>query len=191
MDITLVIAALKSRCSSFGNRVAGAAEFTSLPEKSVLPTPAAFVIPMDDDAQPNKSDSGYLQEITDIIAVVVAIDNTPDERGQTAIYSIKALRAELWAALLGWEPDSAHGHISYIGGHLLRMDRARLFYQFEFSAVTEIDISDTWQGQTLAALPAFTKLHIDVDAIDPHDPNVGATGPDGKKEAVLDISIPQ
>lgn len=191
MDILAIIAAIKARCASFSNRVAGAAEFASLPEKSVLPVPAAFVIPLDDEAQANKSDNGYLQDVRDVISVVVVIDNTPDERGQTAIYSIRTIRAELWKALLAWNPDAQHGRITYEGGHLLKMDRARLYYQFEFGADTELTVEDTYQGDALAALPVFNKMQIKVDAIDPHDPNLGATGPDGTIEATALINIPQ
>lgn len=191
MDLLAVIAATKARCPSFGNRVAGAAEFTSLPEKSVLPVPAAFVIPMDDDVQPNQSDNGYVQSVRDRFAVVVALDNTPDERGQTAIYSVDGIRRELWASLLGWVPDTLHGRITYDGGQLMRMDRARLFYQFEFGAETLIEVDDTWQGVVNNGLPGFDTMQIKVDAIDPHDPNLGATGPDGTIEATLLVNVPQ
>lgn len=191
MDIALVIAALKSRCASFGGRVSGAAEYKRLQETANLDMPAAYVIPLDDDAGEQKSENGYLQEIRDAVAVVVVLSNTVDERGQGSITSVNAIRAELWAALLGWKPDTTHGRLSYEGGQLLDLDRARLYYQFEFSAVTELTEADTWQGSSNAALTAFTTLGLTVDAIDPHDPNKGTTGPDGVIEATAVIPVAQ
>lgn len=191
MDLLLVIAAIKERCESYGGRVSGAAEFTSLPPNTVLPVPAAFVITMDDDVGDNRSENGYLQSVWDRIAVVVAIDNTPDQRGQAAINMVKDLRKELWGALLGWPPDEDHGGLEYDGGQLMRMDRARMFYQFEFRAETEINESETWQGHVNVNLPKLERVSIKVDAIDPFDPNRAQHGPDGTLEAEVLVVIPQ
>lgn len=191
MEIPAIISAVKARCPSFGGRVAGAAEFAPLPEASNLAMPAAYVIPLDDDAGPIESQNGRRQLITDGVAVVVVVSNIADERGQGSITSVRALRAELWAALLGWAPAATYGPLSYDGGQLITIDRSRLYYQFEFSAQTEITEEDTWQGAVNAALPPFTGMHVDVDAIDPHDPNRGPSGPDGTLEASADIPLPQ
>lgn len=163
MDIALIIAALKVRCASFGGRVAGAAEYKRLPETSNLDMPAAYVIPLDENPDAVQSHNGYRQVVRDSVAVVVVLANTADERGQGSIISVRAIRAELWAALLGWEPDTDHGRIEYEGGQLLDLDRARLYYQFEFGADTEITEADTWQGDSNAALPAFTNLGLTVN----------------------------
>lgn len=163
MDIALIIAALKTRCASFGGRVAGAAEYKRLPEAANLDMPAAYVIPLDENPDAVQSHNGYRQVVRDSVAVVVVLANTADERGQGSITSVRAIRTELWAALLGWEPDADHGRIEYEGGQLLDLDRARLYYQFEFAAETEIIESDTWQGDSNAALPAFTDLGLTVN----------------------------
>lgn len=192
MNITTLIDALKTRCvASFGGRVAGAAEYKRLSDVANLVMPAAYVIPLDDNAGAKDSQNGYSQTITDSFAVIVVLSNTPDERGQGSITAIEPLRAVLWGALLGWRPDTFYGPITYEGGQLLDLDRARLYYQFEFSAQTEITEADTWQGATNAALGAFTEMKIELDAIDPRDPNLAATGPDGTIEATVLIQVPQ
>jgi len=191
MDITLIVEALKTRAATLGGRVAGAAEFKRLEETANLIMPAAYVIPLDDNAEPQASPNSYSQVLRDSFAVIVVVSNAPDERGQTAVTSMHLQRKELFTALLGWEPDTEHGPIEYEGGSLLDMDRARLYYQFEFSAPAEITEEDTWRATRNAALPAFTEVKIDVDAIDPHDPNLGASGPDGKLESTITIAVPQ
>lgn len=189
--IDAIITALRARATSFGGRIAGAAEYKRLPEAANLIMPAAYVIPMDEDAGEQISMNGYRQEVRDTFAVVVVLSNTPDERGQTSITSVGSIRSELWASLLAWKPDSSHGPLIYEGGQLLDLDRARLYYQFEFSAVTEILESDTWQATANAALGAFTEMEIKVDTIDPFDPNRGATGPDGTIDATVLVTVPQ
>ncbi len=195
MDITAIITALKARTvATFNERIAGAAEFKSLPETANLVMPAAYVIPLDDDAGEQQSENGYSQIVRDGFGVVVVMSNTPDERGQGSIVSVSALRAVLWAALLGWKPDASHGPVIYEGGQLLALDRARLYYQFEFSAATEITEADTYQAVANAALSAFTEANVSVDTIDPFDPNriaAGATGPDGKIDATILVQVPQ
>jgi hypothetical protein len=191
VNLTTVIAAVKTRCASFGSRVAGAAEFKVLPEAANLTVPAAYVLPLDDNPGPNRSGTGYRQTVREGFAVVVVLSNTTDERGQAAVSSVHSLRAELWAALLGWQHEADAGPCEYEGGSLLHLDRARLYYQFEFAADIEVDTAQTWQGASLSAAPSFTEIQIEVDAIDPFDPNTGATGPDGKTEAGAVIAVPQ
>jgi hypothetical protein len=195
MDIAAIVTALKARTTAtFASRIAGAAEYKRLPETANLVMPAAYVIPLDDNAEPQSSENGYSQIVRDSFMVIVAVSNTADERGQAGYTSVAAIRATLWAALLAWNPSATHGPIQYEGGALLDMDRARLYYQFEFSAATEIVEADTWQATANAALGAFETLHIDVDTIDPFDPNrvaAGERGPDGTIDAALTLSIPQ
>jgi hypothetical protein len=191
MNLTTVISAVKARCASFGSRVAGAAEFKVLPEAANLTVPAAYVLPLDDNPGQNRSSTGYRQPLRESFAVVVVLSNTSDERGQAAVASVHSLRAELWAALLGWQHDADAGPLEYEGGSLLHLDRARLYYQFEFGADIEIGIAQTWQGASLAALPDLTEVQIKVDAIDPFDPNTGTSGPDGKIEAGATVAVPQ
>lgn len=191
MDLLLIIAALKERCASFGGRVSGAAEYKRIAESAKLDVPAAYVIPMDDDAGQVQSLNGYRQDISDSIAIVVAISNVPDELGITSINTVRSIRAELIAALAGWCPDVEHERLTYEGGHLLDLDRSRLYYQFEFTALTQFSESDTWQGISNAALPAFTSTQTKVDAIDPRDPNKAGTGPDGTLDLTATVAIPQ
>lgn len=195
MDITLIIEALKSRTNAtFGGRVAGAAEYKRLADNANLTMPAAYVIPMDDNAQEMSSENGYSQIVRDGFAVIVVVSNTTDERGQGGVVSVTALRATLWAALLAWKPDAQHGPIVYEGGQLLDLDRSRLYYQFEFSAATEITEADTWQAIANGQLAPFQEVQIQVDAIDPFDPNrvaPGAQGPDGTIDATVLIEVPQ
>lgn len=181
MDLNAIIAALKARCPSFGGRVAGAAEYKRLPEAANLVMPAAYVVPADDQAENVQSTNGYRQLVTDSIFIVVVLSNTADERGQSTITEVNAIRAELWAALLGWEPDADHSRLEYEGGNLLDLDRARLYYQFEFSAETEIAEADTWQGDSNAALPAFTEVGLTVNV--PGSPDT--------VEATATIPVPQ
>ena len=190
MQLELIIAALRARCPSLTNRIAGAAQFKLLPEAAALPVPCAFVIPLDDSPSASSSQNSVRQSLTDNFAVVVAISNVADEKGQGSTQSVNALRAELWAALLGWQPSDRYDGISYEGGSLLSLDRARLWYQFEFGAAMEIEPSDGWQETELATLPHFDGATINVDAIDPMaDPNVQYPGPDGRIET--SFSVPQ
>lgn len=195
MDLTTVISALKARCPSFGaapnRRFAGAAEFAALSEAAKLELPSGYVIPLDDEPSDQESQNGYRQAVRDVFGVVVVISNVPDERGQTSIGSIHVLRNELFKALLAWVPMADYGPIEYRGGTLLHVDRARLYYQFEFSTEFSVGEADTWQAIANGLLPAFRELGINLDAIDPYDPNLVVIGPDGRVEVAADIDLPQ
>lgn len=195
MNISLIIDAMRVRCASFGGRVAGAAEYTNLPKNAALITPCAFVLPLDDAPEAQRSENAYRQLVRESFAVVVALDNTADPRGQAAATSLHALRAELWRGLLGWKPEPDYNGIEYEGGQLLDMDRAQMWFQYEFAAEFEIGEGDvgspeTWQQAALEALPAFDHVRFTLDTIDPHDPNLAAAGPDGRAEAEAGVDVP-
>lgn len=186
MQLETVIEALRARCPVFETRVAGAAQFKLLPESAAMSVPCAFVIPLDDNPAESVSQNSIRQALKDSFAVVVAVSNTSDERGQGAAHSVHAMRAALWAALLGWRPDLRYDGIVYEGGQALSLDRARLWYQFEFSALMEIEPEDGWQHTELAGLGDLDRITIKIDALDPVDPN-HANPLDGRYEGGVQI----
>lgn len=193
--IVEIVEALKTRTNAtFAGRIAGAAEFAMLAPDAKLTLPCAYVIPLDDSAAANNSDNGYSQIIRDAFAVIVVLSNAADELGKSSIAQVIPTRSMLSAALLSWSPDSEHGPIEYEGGQLLDVDRARLYYQFEFACETQLTEADTYQDIVNGALGAFTSVKLDVDMTSPFDPNrvaTGATGPDGTIEASLTIPLSQ
>ena len=139
--------------------------------------PAAYVVPAEDVTADQKSLTDYWQNVNEGFSVVVVLDNTRDERGQAAAYdAVHDIRAELWKCFLGWQPEPAGGPVCYAGGQLLSMDRARLYYQFDFMLTREITEEDTRQQGDLDMLDEFTEMSIDVDYIG------AANRPDGHNE---------
>lgn len=189
MQIEIIIQALRERCPTFAGRVGGAAQFKMLPENAALPVPCAYVVPLDDNPGDSRSQNAVRQPLTDSFAVIVALSNVADERGQSAMHSMRTLRAELWAALLGWQPSGEYDGITYEGGSAVAMDRARLWYQFEFGAAMMIGPEDGWQDRALVGLPHFDGVNFRADFLDPSDPNVATPGPDGRIE--IEFSVPK
>lgn len=189
MILETVIQALIQRCAVFNNNVGGAAEFKKLEEAANLQLPCAFVIPMDEDAEEPRAKNAVRQRIVDSFAVIVAIDNTPNERGQTGVLSVRTLRTALFKALLGWQPTADYDGIYYQSGSLLTMDRARLWYQFEFGAEMFLGPEDGYEGDYQIGLPHFDGATIKLDAISPlHDPNLAPAGqPDGRIENTVPV----
>ena len=184
MILSDVIGELRARCPSFADpaggpaRVGGAAQFRILPEAANLVVPAAYVLPLDENAGAVESESEYLQYSDDGFAVVVVLSNVADERGQAAANDVHSKRAEIWKAILGFVIGDYYP-IKYGGGQVIHLDRARLYYQFEFSAKFVIDKDDTRQGVDVAAAPTFTKLHVElgIDASDPSQDPVFEVNP--------------
>lgn len=187
MNLTPIIEALRQRCPSFESRIAGAAEWAGLTIEQAPAMPAAYVVPLREDASENQSANGYYQTITETFGVIVLVSNIADGRGQGATASLHSLRPELCKALLSWhqEPKDESSEIVYEGGSLLYMDDARLAFQFEFSYETYLDTSDTYQQTEVDELPEFDGMDVDVDQIEP-----SATGkPDGDPEAHIKVDF--
>lgn len=172
LKLDLIIDQLRSFCPSFGHRFAGAADFVKVQESTALPTPCGFVIPMDDSPETSGSQNAVRQRIDEAFAVIVALDNTSDERGQASAISVHSIRAELWKALLGWRPEKRYDGIVYEGGNLMTVDRARLWWRFEFSAFTQIGPGDGFEEGALQALPAFHGANLRFVVAEPGDDQI-------------------
>ncbi|MEO1739828.1 phage sal3 [Salmonella enterica subsp. enterica serovar Typhimurium] len=85
MKLTPIIAALRSRCPRFENRVGGAAQFKAIPEAGKLRLPAAYVVPAEDVTGEQKSQTDYWQDLTEGFSVIVVLSNERDEKGQWAL----------------------------------------------------------------------------------------------------------
>lgn len=214
MNLDKVITQIKSKVAIFNGNVAGAAAYANAVADQVwLPTPAAYIIPLDEDSTGNEQQSGLQQIITERIGVIVQLDNTGDRRGQGAILEYDGARTALFSQILDWRPDwdvnnptanrEARG-LYYAGGRLVDFDRARLFYQFDFALDITVTEADGWSPDSVA----LTSIGIHVDAENvysptgtftpspdapPHTPTTSprTSGPDGRDEAALDFELPQ
>lgn len=194
MKLSLIIAALREWCPSFGEaglrRVAAAKQFKPIPENQHFALPAAYVMPWQDEADGgNQSQTGYRQTLVDGFSVVLVLDNTAGEYSPEATDKVHDLRAEVFGAVLGWEPSDDYEPIEYKGGGVEYVDRARLYYRLDFAATTEITVEQTRHARDLAALPRFENVGFGIDALDPADPNRATPGPDGRFEAGAEIDV--
>ena len=151
MDLPAVIAQLKRNVPLLGGRVAGMSEFTATMAGEVRPEafPAAYVVPLGEEAEPNDETNAVYQLVTERIGVVVEFDNQGDRRGQGVTLLYAPMRAALFGALLNWRdtnPTHALRGFEFSSSGLLQGDRARVFYQWEFVLPTVVTDLDGWQA---------------------------------------------
>lgn len=166
MNLDLVMTQLKTYAPMFGGRVAGAANFAVGLETQVwMDLPAAYVIPLDEDASENLDVAGLRQTITERIGIIVELDNAADRRGQAPAATLNDARAAVFAAVLGWHiaPDRSARGLYYGGGQLREFDRARLFYQFEFCLDATYTYADGFQQPPGVPLVMFQKTYTDAE----------------------------
>jgi len=190
MNIDIVINQIRLRCPLFGNRVAGAAEFKGVDQNNALAAPCAYVIPLAEVAEDNRSQNDIIQEVRESFAVIVCV-GMGDERGQASHNIVHDIRALLFSALLGFEVDE-DCPIDYEGAALLALNRGRMWYQYEFGTTYQVDVLGTWQHYKISNLPPLEIVHMNTDVIDPiADPNLQAPGPDGRSEFQSKIQLEQ
>ncbi len=196
MKISLIVAQLRAYCPVFSNRVSAGIDWDAVASSAKLSHPSAYVIAAGDDASANDVDNAIRQDITDLFDVILVLDST-DERGQEAADLLHDLRASLWKALVGWKPSTEYDPIEYGGGSLIFINRARVVYRFSFEAAFQLgrnrasEPAETWEEWKLDGLPAFEGMDVDVDFIDPSDPNLQTPGPDGRIDAQFSVDLPQ
>jgi hypothetical protein len=155
------ITQLRANAPAFNGRVAGAAEFVAGLKNynTSLPLPAAYVVPLGQEADANLMFAGMLQQtVHRIIGVIVELDAQRDRRGQDPAMSLDDIQTQVFASVLNLviDPCRQNRGAAFSGARELDLDRARLFYQFEFSIdwmITDLDgVQPSDQGIDLKAI---------------------------------------
>jgi hypothetical protein len=119
---------LQSACPAL-RQVQGAAEFRAV--KAAPPAhlmPAAWVVPIAEDARPSEAANALRQVQTTVFGVLLAVGDRADRRGEAAGDDLDAVKAALHAALIGWTPPGASGPVEYVGGDVLEVETAALWW---------------------------------------------------------------
>jgi hypothetical protein len=155
------ISQLRANAPMFGGRVAGAAEFQSglNDYQSWLRAPAAYVLPLNQEAEPNITYGGLQQVVHYGVGVAVLLDAQTDRRGQAPAMDLDNARDQVFGAVLNYKIDDCHvaRGASFVGGHNLNLDKARLFYQYEFNVDWQITDAD---GFHIEGVP-IERLEVD------------------------------
>lgn len=131
MELGLVIDRLRDRVTEL-RVVAGAAAITAAQE-DLKTTPAAYVIPLGEQAARNALvGGGHSQQVSVRFGVVLAARNVRDARGQAGHEELERLREAAKSALIGWAPDADHDPIELARGQLLALTDTILWWQDEY-----------------------------------------------------------
>jgi hypothetical protein len=150
VDLVSLIGQLRGFVPLFDGRVAGMVEWDAVMRGELRPEqlPAAYVLPLEEDATDNDEQNALYQEVKQRVGVVVEFDNSLDRRGQSVTQLYEPMRAAINKAILNWratDPDHALRGFEYSGGRLLAWDDARVFYQFEYTQLVLLTDADGWQ----------------------------------------------
>ena len=167
MRLGQIVLRIRAKKTRFGNYIGGAAEL-DVAIKNTLRRDMAFVIPLLDDCPANQYDTTINQIITERFGVIVALANdvTQSEKlGFTAYDQLHDVRGELFKALLNWIPLDAESQVCYVGGKIIDINNAYLWYQFEFQYKSRITIGDTFEGELQHSEFDDTEIPVDFNTI--------------------------
>jgi hypothetical protein len=177
--IATFIEQLRANAPVFQGRVAGAAEFYKglRDYNTSMPMPAAYVLPLAQEAGPNLLWNGLIQIIQKGVGVAVELDAQQDRRGQRPVMDLDVIEAQLFRSVLNLLLPGCNmvRGVYFTGARYLDLDRARLWYQWEFGLDWQVDDTDGVQPDSI---PLET---IEVDVF--HAP--GAVGVPGSRPAAV------
>lgn len=190
MRITPIIEHLKAECPQFGGRIAGGLDWDPVQGCQQLESPAAFVLPVGDEAEEPMAQNAAVQVVRDSFDVCVVLDNQ-DERGQSAADLVHDVRTTLCRALMGLTIGDTQP-ICYDRGDLIMMDRAKVVYGFRFYADTQLgdygpgahDHPQTWQDLGQSRLGPLDGIDIRVN-------NQATADPGGRLDFTIREDFPQ
>jgi hypothetical protein len=133
LKVQPIIDQLKAVSTTLGGRVAGAAEFSAELEAAQMALPCAFVFRSNGEATAPDTFDETMQMLTEEFAVVVAVSNAVDTRGQAAAEALDDVMEDVINALLGWSPTAVERNpFEYVRDDHVSVDRSRLWHQFIF-----------------------------------------------------------
>lgn len=109
-------------------RVEGAEELAAIAEGVAPLHGTAFVIPYDEDAEPNDVVGGHRQTSTVVLVVAVVIRGHGIGAGGTRVSQVEAYRQALITALAGWQWQAESIPLEFVGGRTQPAKNGVLWY---------------------------------------------------------------
>jgi len=102
-------------------------------------TPAAYVVPLRDNPQPNRGVNAVIQTVEHRFGVLLVVRDVSKAQGEAAHDdALDELRQSVFAALLGWQHPDADGVLAYAGGGLQAFDGGVLYWAEEFTVDSQL-----------------------------------------------------
>jgi len=185
MNLDAVIIQLRNQTVSiFNRRIHGTAEFARIQDngKTHLAIPAAYVMPLADQAQGNPNSIGFQQDVVEQFAVILALNNQADRTGLIAADQVYTVRSAIFQALLNWSPNpEQYEPLEYAGGQFLDLNPAVLYWRLTFQTKTRLTTEDGFQDTH----PDLQDVKIGIDMAEPSLPG---GGPDDQIDAYADVN---
>jgi len=170
--IAAFIEQIRANAPIFGGRVAGAAEFVAGLKNynTSMALPAAYVLPLGQEADPNEGWGNLQQIVHKTIGIAVEFDAQQDRRGQAPVMAFDLVETQLYRSVLNLRiGDCRMARGTYFSGaRYLDLDRARLFYQWEFAVDWQISELDGVQPTDDAILLEALDLDIHKAPLEEH-----------------------
>jgi len=158
------ISQLRANAPIFGGRVAGAAEFYAglRNYNTSMPLPAAYVLPLGQEADANQVWNGLIQTLHKGIGIAVELDAQTDRRGQAPTMNFEEIEAQIFASCLNMVIGDCRmvRGASFAGARYLDLDRARLWYQWEFNIDWQITDADGVQPVGVPIKEIDVDIHL-------------------------------
>lgn len=126
--IGVFMSRLQSHCPSVHQRVYGAAELATLDKTHTGNTPSLYVIPMSEHAKSRIIGEAYTDTTVLTVAILSTVRNVADSLGHTAHQQLEPVRAEIKAALCGWQAAEMTAPVVFIQGRIASYDNQLLRY---------------------------------------------------------------
>jgi hypothetical protein len=136
MDLQPVIDRLKASLTGFKS-IGGVVDLDAA-INGVVAVPAAFVMPLSEEATANDLLGQTSQRIVSQLGVVLVCSNRRDSTGAAALNDLHSLQMQVRNLLVGWIPDAATAEpVHLAGSSLMKFDGdGRLWWVERFSIAT-------------------------------------------------------
>ena len=113
-------------------RAKGAADLAAAQADQQCDT--AYVMYLAETPGPNRlgERAQVMQRVVVTVAVILALTNRRDRRGEAGVAEAERVRAAVRARLLGWQPAGATDPVTYAGGRFLFLGDRTIWWQDDY-----------------------------------------------------------
>jgi hypothetical protein len=134
MDVSPIIARLQAQMTGQGwVELAGVADLDSAIESVTPVAPAAYVMPLGEQASESPRLMQQRQTVRQRFGVVIVVSSYQDATGEAANADLSIRRKQVRDALLGYSPSATSTPCAFASGRLLQFGGGRLWWVDEYS----------------------------------------------------------
>jgi hypothetical protein len=107
--------------------------------RGVVQSPSAYVVPIGDNAAPNRFATGaHIQEVAETFGVLLVVRDLSDAKGGAAAASFSTVKAAIRNSLVAWTPNNVDMPIELVDGRMVDVINGEVWWLERYRSTSQL-----------------------------------------------------